>query len=122
MSPVLQALSIILSASATIIGMLVLYNLRMLSKRLDEQERRISRLEADAKSLAARKQDCQQEFIGVGHFLREAGYTRRRLDDVVEAVKELGGKFEVISQLPQIAGQIASNTVKEMMSLVNSKD
>jgi len=122
MSPAMQVLSIVLSASATIIGMLVLYNLRMLSKRLDEQERRIGRIEADAKLLSARKQNCQREFVGVGHFLREAGYTRRRLDDVVEAVKELGGKFEIISQLPQIAGQIASNTVKEMVSLLNNKD
>jgi len=119
MSPALQIFGILLSAAAALIGLLVLWNLRMLARRLDEHERRLDRIETEQKFLAGRKENCQQEFAPVGQFLRESGYTRKRLDETIEAVRALGGKLEIVSQLPQIAGQIASQTVKEMMSLIN---
>ena len=119
MNPLLQIFGILLSSAATLIGLLVLWNLRLLNKRLDSTDNRVDRLEAEQKTLAGKKEVCQQEFVSVGQFLRESGYTRKRLDDAIEAVKELTGKLEVVTQLPQIAGQIASQTVKEMISLMN---
>jgi len=111
-SAILQIFGILLSATATLIGALVLWNLKAITKRLEA-------VEAEQKKLATRKETCQQEFVGIGQFLRESGYTRKRLDDTVEAVKGMSAKLDVVSQLPQIAGQIASQTVKEMMSYVN---
>jgi len=115
----LQIFGLLLSAAATLIGSLVLWNLRMLAKRLDMHEKRLDTIETEQKRLRSRKEKCQQEFVDTGQFLREAGYTRKRLDEAVEAVKGLAGRLEVVNQLPNIAGQIASQTVKEMMSLIN---
>ena len=114
----LQIFGILLSAAAALIGLLVLWNLRILARRLDEHEKRIETIEAEQKYLARRKENCQQEFVPIGAFLRETGYTRKRLDEVIEAVRGLEGKLEVISHLPQVAGQIASQTVKEMMTFI----
>ena len=113
----LQIFGIILSAAATLIGLLVLWNLRMLAKQLAGHEARIVGIEAEQKRLAERKAECQQEFVPIGQFLRESGYTRKRLDEAIEVLRGLMGKLEVLAQLPQIAGQIASQTVKEMMSI-----
>jgi len=116
MGVALQVFGILLSAAAVLIGMLVLWNFRMLAKQLDSHEERLRVIEAEQKFLAGRKETCQQEFVPIGQFLRESGYTRKRLDDTVEVVKGMSAKLDVISQLPQIAGQIASQTVKEMMN------
>ena len=111
---VLQICGILLSAAATIIGSLVLLNLRQLSRRLDNTDRRMDLLESEQKILAARKAECQQEFISTGQFLREAGYTRQRLDQAIEAIKCLEGKLGIMTQLPNIVGKIVSETLKEI--------
>jgi len=103
-------LSALLGATATVTSSMVLFNLRSMNKRIET-------LEANQQIFMQRKSECQQEFVPVGQFIRDAGYTRKRLDDVVEAVTALTGKLDVVSQLPQIAGQIASQTVREMLEL-----
>ena len=121
MGVALQIFGILLSAAAVLIGMLVLWNFRMLAKQLDSHEERLKSIEAEQKFLAGRKEACQQEFVPIGQFLRESGYTRKRLDDTVEVVKGMSAKLDVVSQLPQIAGQIASQTVKEMMTHIRGQ-
>ena len=120
----LQVFGIILSAvlgfSATITSTLVLYRLSSIDKRIDRHDEQLGALNAEAKRLAERKIECQTEFIDVGQFLKETGYTRKRLDDVIELVKEISGRLDVIAQLPQICGQIASQTVKELMSYIGT--
>jgi len=108
-----QILSMVLSAAASIIGALVLVNLRQISARIDKTDLRLDRVETEQKFLAARKLECQQEFISTGQFLRESGYTRQRLDQAIEAIKCLEGKMGIMTQLPNIVGKIVSETIKE---------
>jgi len=122
MTPAFQILSILLSAAATLLGGLVLYNFRMLTKRLDIQDKKISAIEAEQKKLAARKELCLREFVPTDVFVREIGYTRRRLDAAVEGVERLSAKFDSLNQLPQLAGQVASQTVKEIFKHINLKE
>jgi len=117
MNPALQIFGLLLSAAAALIGALVLYTLKTMSKRLDSQESRMNAIETEQKFLAGRKIDCQQEFVEVGAFLRETGYTRKQLDQTLTGLAGLSGKLEVVNQLPQIAGQIAAQTVKEMVRI-----
>jgi len=113
MSPALQIFGILLSAAAALIGLLVLWNLRMLAKRLDEHDRRLDRIEIEQKSLAGRKEDCQQEFVNSEQWIRSEGYTRAKLDKIAESVSSLAGSLKVIEQMPKICGQIARDIVAE---------
>jgi len=103
-------LGMVLSAAASMISALVLFNLRQLNSRLDK-------VESDQKLLAARKVECQQEFISTGQFLRESGYTRQRLDQAIEVIKCLEGKVNIIEQLPNIVGRIVAETIKEFKTV-----
>jgi hypothetical protein len=118
MNIALQVFGILLSAAATLIGTLVLWNFKMLEKRLDSQEDRLKNLEQNQLILTKQKETCQQEFVPIGQFLRESGYTRKRLDDAIEALKGVSVKVDIVSQLPQIVSQIVSQTVKELMPFV----
>jgi len=121
MNPALQIFGLLLSAAAALIGGLVLYTLKTMSKRLDTQENRMNLIETEQKFLAGRKVDCQQEFVSIGAFLRETGYTRKQLDETLKGLTSLSGKLEVVNQLPQIAGQIAAQTVKEMVRILGKE-
>lgn len=122
MYPVFQIIGIIISSilglAATVIGSLVLHRLSSIDKRIDAHDDRMDRIEEEQREYMLRKESCQREFVSVEQFLRETGYARKRLDDTVELLQGLSGKFEILNQLPQLAGQIASQTVKEMVSLI----
>jgi len=105
---------VILSAAATLISSLVLYNLK-------QQEKRIDKLETDYKLLAARKTDCKDEFVSSGIWVREAGYTRQRLDDAISLIASLSAKVDLRTEIPMIASQVAAATVAEMMKRMESK-
>ncbi len=121
-APAFQILSILLSAAAALVGGLVLYNFRMLTKRLDIQDKKISNIEAAQQRLSARKETCQREFVSTEVFVRESGFTRSRLNRAVEGIERLSAKLDSINQLPQLAGQVASQTVKEIFKHINLKE
>lgn len=114
MSPALQILMVILNAAASIIGSLVLYNLK-------QQEKRIDKLEFDYKALVSRKTDCKDEFVSSGAWVREAGYTRQRLDDAISLIATLTAKVDLRSEIPLIASQVAASTVAEMMKRMENR-
>ncbi|HIJ66800.1 MAG TPA: hypothetical protein HPP51_00755 [Planctomycetes bacterium] len=111
----MQVLMVLLSAAATAVSTLVLWYLRAINRQVDLAVARIVKLEDATDQLRQRKQDCQNEFISQTQFLRETGYTRKQLDELVQLVKHLEGKFDVVEKMPEIAGQIASQTVKQML-------
>jgi len=113
MNPALQFFGIVLSALATLIGALVLWNLKMLIKRLDAQDERIKAIEAEQKTLRSRKESCQQEFVGGELFLRETGFQRRAIEKLSAAMNRLEGNLKVIEKLPEISGEIARKIVRE---------
>ncbi len=82
-----------------------------ISTRIDEQDEKINALE---KTYLLCKQNCQQEFVTAEQFVRNESYTRQKLDAIANGVSILSGQMKIIEQMPNIAGQIASNIVKEM--------
>ena len=110
----LQIFGLLLSAAATLIGSLVLWNLRMLTKQLSEHERRIGQIETEQKHLSERKADCQRDFVSSEQWIRSETYTRNKLDKIAESVGNLVGSLKVIEQMPHICGQIARDIVREM--------
>jgi len=113
MNPILQIFGILLSAAATLIGILVLWNLKMLVKRLDAQEERIKVIEQEQRSLQSRKEICQQEFVSGELFLRETGFQRRTIEKLSVSINRLEGNLKVIEKLPEISGEIARKIVHE---------
>ena len=113
MNPVLQIFGILLSAAAALIGVLVLWNLKMLVKRLDAQEIRINKIEARQETINLRKETCQQEFVSGELFLRETGFQRRAIENLSASMNRLEGNLKVIEKLPEISGEIARKIVHE---------
>lgn len=113
MSPVLQIFGILLSAAAALIGLLVLWNLRMLASRLDEYEKRLDRIEEEQKHVTKRKEDCQQEFVSSELFLRETGFQRRAIEKLIASINSVEGNLKIIEKLPEISGEIARKIVRE---------
>lgn len=74
----------------------------------------MNRLEDEQKKLTQRKANCQNEFVSSGQWVREAGYTRQRLDETVTLVQQLSAKVDIQSQLPKFAAEIAAATVTEI--------
>jgi hypothetical protein len=108
MNPTWQVILVVISAFASLTSSLVLYAFKRHVARIDK-------LEENYVKLSQRKQDCQNEFVGSGAWIREAGYTRQRLDDAIAAVERLSAKVELKSEIPLIASQVAAATVAEMM-------
>jgi len=118
MNPSTQVVGIILSAvlglAATIIGGLVLYNLKGLKSYIDKLDTRMDRLESRQHALSTHKQDCQREFVSAEAWIRSESFTRHKLDGIADAVAKLAGSMKVIEQMPQICGQIARDMLREM--------
>jgi len=113
MNPALQVFGILLSAAAALIGMLLLWNFRMLVKRLDGQDERVKTIETELKEIRSRKESCQQEFVSGELFLRETGFQRRAIEKLLESINRLEGNLKVIEKLPEISGEIARKIVRE---------
>jgi hypothetical protein len=119
---------------ASILSGIVLMYLRQIKDSLDERiaqqddaiaaarregEKAAAAVADLAKQFAACRLASTDKFVPTETWLREAGVTRERLDLLYGAVKELSGKFEIVEQMPKIAGQIARETVREVMQYVN---
>ena len=104
MNPTLQIFLIVISSIATLCSGLVLWNFRELSER-------ITKVETDHKDFLLRfancKQDCDRCFVDKEDFLREAGFSRDKLDQMSNTLSRLEGKLQVTEKLPDICGRIA---------------
>jgi len=107
MSPILQIFLTLLSAAATLISSMVLYNLQTLKQRMD-------RIEIEQDRLIARKEKCQVQFVDVEQWIRSETYTRRKLDTIAESVSALAANLKIVEQMPQICGGIARDIIREM--------
>jgi len=114
MSPALQIFGILLSAAAALIGALVLWNLRLLLKRLDGIDNRLDAVEAEQKGLIDRKSNCQRDFVSSEQWIRSERYTRDKLEAVAGTLSRLEGKFLVIEKLPEICGNIAREITTQL--------
>lgn len=104
MNPTLQVFLIAISSIATLCSGLVLWNFRELSDR-------IAKVETNHKDFITRfancKQDCDRNFVDKEDFLREAGYSRDKLDAMSNMLSRLEGQLQITEKLPDICGRIA---------------
>ncbi len=116
---------VVIGGCVSIVGALIVVNLRSIKKclsglglRIDKQDDRIEKtrdeVTALSGSMSACKIDCDRTFVNSEVFLRETGFARRTLENVTSAVNRVEGKLTVVEKLPQICGDISREIVKEM--------
>lgn len=108
----------IIGALVSIIGALIVFNLRSIKKcissifgRMDKQDSNIQTYKNDVQNL---KVDSERRFVNSETFLRETGFTRRTLERLSTSQDRIEGKLSVVDKLPEISGNIAREIVKEM--------
>lgn len=121
----LSAVIPIVGVCLTIVGALIILNLksikeclRNLTGRTDKQDTKIEKLSGNVEglsgSIADCKVDCERRFVNSELFLRETGFQRRALETQSQTLSRMEGKLTVVDKMPQIAGDIARAVVKEM--------
>jgi hypothetical protein len=105
-----QIIAIVFSAAASLLSGLVLWQFR-------EQSERIARIERGHTDLLTRlagcRQECNRSFVEKETFLREAGFSRDKLDDMSNTLSRMEGKLQITEQLPNICGRIASEVAAQ---------
>jgi hypothetical protein len=108
----------IIGSLLSLVGTLLILNLRSIQSWLRKAEQRFTSNETDIKSLQTSfgkcKIDCERNFVDQESFLRETGLQRRTLEKINDSVNRLDGKLTVVEKLPGICGDIARAVVKEM--------
>jgi hypothetical protein len=93
-------------------------NTQTLRARIDNHEKRFESVDKDIECLSTHvndyKIDFERRFVPTELFLRETGFTRRKLDELCASVNRLEGNLTVVDKLPQICGDIARAVVSEM--------
>jgi len=104
-----QILVIALSAMATVLSGLVLFNLKALAKKVEKHDGDIRTLE---QRMAACKIDCDRSNVSKEDWVRSEGFTRRELKEMGTILSRIEGKFCIVEKLPEIIG----STVRESVS------
>ncbi len=119
MNPILQIFGILLSAAATLIGTLVLWNLKQLVKRLDTHEIDIAQIKKD---FSLCKVDCERNNVSKEDWVRSEAFTRDKLDKVSATLNRIEGQLGIVDKIPQIAGaisrEIAATITREIISQI----
>jgi len=113
-APVVQVLMLLLSAAASLISGLVLFNLKTLKQSLAEQGQRITKIEDSQQVLQERKAGCQRHFVSAEQWIREESRTNAKLDKIADAVAELTGSVKIFEQMPMIVGKITREIVTQL--------
>jgi hypothetical protein len=117
-----QILIIALSAAATAIGALVLWNLKSLKGDMENIGKRVERHDEDLRTIeqkiAACKIDCDRSNVSKEDWVRSEGYTRQEIKGIGAVLNRIEGKICIIEKLPEIIG----NTVQASISLSKGKN
>jgi len=126
MSPTMQVFAILLSAAATLIGSLVLLNLRQLKHSLGKQELRVEHTRDNVTTLAEKmsecKVDCERSFVSAELFLRETGLARRTMENLSTSISRMEGTLTIVEKIPQICGDITRAVIREMNNGAKKND
>jgi hypothetical protein len=101
----------IISAAATLVGGLILWNLnklneniKLLSDRQNGQDRELGILKD---RLSVCKQDCDRQTVSKEDWVRSEGYTRQLLERLSTGMSRMEGSIQIIERIPEICGKIA---------------
>jgi hypothetical protein len=97
-------LSVILGGAATICSSMVLFNLRLMTRRIEKVETAQGVMTSQ---LTACKQDCDRNTVSKEDWVRSEGFTRQALGRVSDQLSRMDGKLSVVEKLPDICGAIA---------------
>jgi len=122
----MQVFAILLSAAATLIGSLVLLNLRQLKHSLGKQELRVEHTRDNVTTLAEKmsecKVDCERSFVSAELFLRETGLARRTMENLSTSISRMEGTLTIVEKIPQICGDITRAVIREMNNGAKKND
>jgi len=110
---------------ASIISGLVLRNQKLQDERYQTMKELVEGQSLDIKghtkditriesALGLCKVDCTQKFVTTEQFVREAGFVRRTMENLMAAINRMEGSMQIMNKMPEIVGQIASSIVKQL--------
>ena len=110
---------------ASVIGGLVLRNQKLQDERYQTMKEQVENQSLDIKghtkdiaridaAIGLCKVDCTQKFVTTEQFVREAGFVRRTMENLMAAINRMEGSLQVMNKMPEIVGQIASSIVKQL--------
>ena len=115
----IKIISVIVSIFGLVIATVnvwMIYALRNLSAEIKENKKTLTidlkETTRRVESLEQRKTDCQRDFVSSEAWVRSEGYTRHKLDQLIESVATMAGSLKIVEQLPQIMGQITREIFK----------
>ena len=103
-----------LSLAAALVSGLVLFNLHAMTRRMDNQDARMDKLEAKQAAQDSHKTACRVEFVSKEDWVRSEGYTRKEIKDLTVVLLRIEGRLDVVDKLPALAGQIAGQIAAQM--------
>jgi len=110
----------VVGAALSLVGVLIVLNLRSIKNCLKKLDVRIDKHDANIKSVetdvVSCKIECSRTFVSSESFLRETGFARRSLETLTASVNNLAGKLTVVERLPQICGDISREIVRQMQN------
>lgn len=114
----LSAVVAIVGMLVSIVGTLIVVNLHSIKSSVSDVASRLNRQDTKIVAAVAEqkdcKVDCERRFVSTELFLRETGHSRHAMEQLTASVNRLEGKFTIVEQIPQIAGNIARQVVSEM--------
>jgi hypothetical protein len=110
---------------ASVIGGLVLRNQKLQDERYQTMKEQVENQSLDIKghtkdiaridaAIGLCKVDCTQKFVTTEQFVREAGFVRRTMENLMAAINRMEGSMQIMNKMPEIVGQIASSIVKQL--------
>ena len=124
----LTVVVIIAAALLSIVGSLIIFNLRSIKTcvhsfavRVDKQDIQIEKAGEELKKfyadLASCKVDCDRNTVSKEDWVRSEGFTRREIKEIAGTLHRIEGKFGIVEKIPEICGGI----VREVITQLNNK-
>ena len=112
-----QILTIALSAAATLISVLILFNLRSLKDDVKKNGEKTDKHGEDIRQLeqrmAACKVDCTRTNVSKEDWVRSEGFTRGELKGVFNLLSKIEGELAIANKLPEIISSVVTATIKQ---------
>ena len=113
------------AALLSIVGSLIILNLRAIktcvrsfTQRIDRQDKLIEKAGDEVKELttnmAVCKVDCDRNTVSKEDWVRSEGFTRREIKDIAGTLNRIEGKFGMVEKIPEICGGIVREVVTQL--------
>ena len=116
---------VLAAALLSIVGSLIIVNLRSIKTcvrnfavRVDRQDSKIETTREELKKLyrdiASCKVDCDRNTVSKEDWVRSEGFTRKEIKEVAGTLNRIEGKISIVEKIPDICGGIVREVVTQL--------